>query len=158
MTEGAAAGRIAVGADEAGAPLKEHLAGYLRQRGYQVRDYGNGTGLDYPDVAAAVAEGVARGEHDRALLVCGTGLGMAITANKVPGIRAATAHDPYSAERARKSNDAQVLTMGARVIAPQAAEKVIDHWLASEFEGGPSAAKVDKVKQVDARYRSLTGS
>jgi ribose 5-phosphate isomerase B len=158
MTEGAAAGRIAVGADEAGAPLKEHLAGYLRQRGYQVRDYGNGDGLDYPDVAAEVAEAVARGEHDRALLVCGTGLGMAITANKVPGIRAATAHDPYSAERARKSNDAQVLTMGARVIAPQAAEKVLDHWLASEFEGGPSAAKVDKVKQVDARYRSLTGS
>jgi ribose 5-phosphate isomerase B len=158
MTEGAAAGRIAVGADEAGAPLKEHLAGYLRQRGYQVRDYGNGTGLDYPDVAAEVAEAVARGEHDRALLVCGTGLGMAITANKVPGIRAATAHDPYSAERARKSNDAQVLTMGARVIAPQAAEKVLDHWLASEFEGGPSAAKVDKVKQVDARYRGLTGS
>jgi ribose 5-phosphate isomerase B len=153
MTEGAAAGRIAVGADEAGAPLKEHLASYLRQRGYQVRDYGNGTGLDYPDVAAEVAEAVARGEHDRALLVCGTGLGMAITANKVPGIRAATAHDPYSAERARKSNDAQVLTMGARVIAPQAAEKVLDHWLASEFEGGPSAAKVDKVKQVDARYR-----
>ena len=71
--------------------------------------------------------------------MCGTGLGMAITANKVPGVRAATAHDPYSAERARKSNDAQVLTMGARVIAPQAAEKVLDHWLASEFEGGGSA-------------------
>jgi ribose 5-phosphate isomerase B len=158
LTERAPAGPIAVGADEAGAPLKEHLAGYLRQRGYQVRDYGNGDGLDYPDVAAEVAEAVARGEHDRALLVCGTGLGMAITANKVPGIRAATAHDPYSAERARKSNDAQVLTMGARVIAPQAAEKVVDHWLASEFEGGPSAAKVDKVKQVDARYRGLTGS
>jgi ribose 5-phosphate isomerase B len=147
-------GPIAVGADQAGAPLKEHLAAYLRQQGHQVRDYGNGDGLDYPDVAAEVAEAVARGEHDRALLVCGTGLGMAITANKVPGVRAATAHDPYSAERARKSNDAQVLTMGARVIAPQAAEKVLDHWLASEFEGGPSTAKVDKVRRVDARYRS----
>jgi ribose 5-phosphate isomerase B len=147
-------GLIAVGADQAGAPLKEHLAAYLRQQGHQVRDYGNGDGLDYPDVAAEVAEAVARGEHDRALLVCGTGLGMAITANKVPGVRAATAHDPYSAERARKSNDAQVLTMGARVIAPQAAEKVLDHWLASEFEGGPSTAKVDKVRRVDARYRS----
>ena len=77
------------------------------------------TALDYPDVAAEVAEAVARGEHDRALLVCGTGLGMAIAANKVPGVRAATAHDPYSAERARKSNNAQVLTMGARVIAPE---------------------------------------
>jgi ribose 5-phosphate isomerase B len=145
---------IAVGADDAGAPLKERLASYLRQRGYQVKDFGNGDGRDYPDVAAEVAEAVARGEHDRAVLVCGTGLGMAITANKVPGVRAATAHDPYSAERARKSNNAQVLTMGARVIAPEAAEKVLDHWLASEFEGGRSAAKVDKLDQVDARYRT----
>ena len=100
-------------------PLKEHLAAYLREHGYEVKDFGNGAGQDYPDVAAEVAEAVARGEHDRALLVCGTGLGMAITANKVPGVRAATAHDAYSAERARKSNDAQVLTMGARVIAPR---------------------------------------
>jgi ribose 5-phosphate isomerase B len=145
---------IAVGADSAGAPLKERLAAYLRKQGWEVTDFGNGAGLDYPDVAAEVAEAVARGEHDRALLVCGTGLGMAITANKVPGIRAVTAHDPYSAERARKSNDAQVLTMGARVIAPEAAEKVLDHWLAAEFEGGPSTAKVDKMKQVDERYRS----
>jgi ribose 5-phosphate isomerase B len=146
-------GAIAIAADEAGAPLKDHLARYLEASGYQVKDFGNGTEQDYPDVAAEVAEAVARGEHDRALLVCGTGLGMAITANKVPGVRAATAHDAYSAERARKSNDAQVLTMGARVIAPQAAEKVLDHWLASEFEGGRSTAKVEKMKQVDERHR-----
>jgi ribose 5-phosphate isomerase B len=147
-------GSIAVGADDAGAPLKERLADYLRRQGYQVEDFGNGEGVDYPDVAAAVAEAVARGRHDRALLVCGTGLGMAITANKVPGVRAVTAHDAYSAERARKSNDAQVLTMGARVIAPEAAEMVLEHWLASEFEGGRSAPKVDKMNQVDARYRT----
>jgi ribose 5-phosphate isomerase B len=118
-----------------------------------VKDFGNGSGQDYPDVAAEVAEAVARGEHDRALLVCGTGLGMAIAANKVHGVRAATAHDAYSAERARKSNDAQVITMGARVIAPEAAEKVLEHWLASEFEGGRSIPKVEKIKQLDARYR-----
>jgi ribose 5-phosphate isomerase B len=135
-------GSIAVGADDAGAPLKERLADYLQQRGFEVKDFGNGHGVDYPDVAAEVAQAVARGEHDRALLVCGTGLGMAIAANKIPGVRAATAHDPYSAERARKSNDAQVLTMGARVIAPEAAEKVLDHWLEAEFEGGRSAPKV----------------
>ena len=145
---------IAVGADDAGAPLKERLAAYLRQEGFQVQDYGNGAGRDYPDVAAEVAEAVARGEHDRALLVCGTGLGMAIAANKVPGVRAVTAHDPYSAERARKSNDAQVLAMGARVIAPEAAEKVLDHWLAAEFEGGRSTPKVDKLNALDTRYRS----
>jgi ribose 5-phosphate isomerase B len=144
---------IAIAADEAGAPLKDHLAKYLEANGYEVKDYGNGTEQDYPDVASEVAERVADGDHDRALLVCGTGLGMAITANKVPGVRAVTAHDAYSAERARKSNDAQVLTMGARVIAPQAAEKVLDHWLASEFEGGNSAPKVEKMKEVDARFR-----
>ena len=146
-------GPIAIGADDAGAPLKERLADYLRRRGFEVRDFGNGDGLDYPDVAAEVAQAVARGEHDRALLVCGTGLGMAIAANKVPGVRAATAHDPYSAERARKSNNAQVLTMGARVIAPEAAEKVLDHWLTAEFEPGPSSPKVAKLEALDERYR-----
>jgi ribose 5-phosphate isomerase B len=144
---------IAVGADDAGAPLKERLAAYLAERGYQIKDYGNGAGQDYPDVAAEVAEAVARGEHDRALLVCGTGLGMAIAANKIPGVRAATAHDPYSAERARKSNNAQVLTMGARVIAPEAAEVVLDHWLTAEFEEGRSTPKVAKLEALDARYR-----
>ncbi len=145
---------IAVAADDAGAPLKERLAFWLHQQGYEVKDFGNGTDQDYPVVAAQVAEAVARGEHDRALLICGTGLGMAITANKVPGVRAVTVHDAYSAERARKSNNAQVLTMGARVIAPEAAEMVLQHWLDSEFEGGRSAPKVDKMNQVDARYRS----
>jgi ribose 5-phosphate isomerase B len=144
---------IAVGADEAGAPLKEHLAQYLQEHGYDIKDYGNGTEQDYPDVAAHVAEAVSNGKHERALLVCGTGLGMAITANKIPGVRAVTAHDPYSAERARKSNDAQVLAMGARVIAPEAAEKVLDHWLESEFQGGGSTAKVEKMDKIDEQFR-----
>ncbi len=149
---------IGIGADDAGAPLKEHLAAYLREHGYEVIDYGNAEGddEDYPDVAEQVAEGVASGAHERALLVCGTGLGMAMTANKVPGVRAATAHDPYSAERARKSNDAQVLTMGGRVIAPQVAEVVLQHWLDSEFAGGGSAPKVDKMKAVEARQRGAS--
>jgi ribose 5-phosphate isomerase B len=145
---------IAIGADEAGAPLKEHLAQYLTENGYEIKDYGNGSEQDYPDVASEVAEAVSAGEHERALLVCGTGLGMAITANKIPGVRAVTAHDPYSAERARKSNDAQVLAMGSRVIAPEAAEKVLDHWLASEFQGGSSAEKVEKMKEVDDQFRA----
>ncbi len=145
---------IAVGADEAGAPLKDHLASYLEEHGYEIQDYGNGTDQDYPDVAANVAEAVSNGKHDRALLVCGTGLGMAITANKIPGVRAVTAHDPYSAERARKSNDAQVIAMGARVIAPEAAEKVLDHWLASEFQGGGSTEKVKKMNEIDDQFRA----
>lgn len=145
---------IAVGADSAGADLKDHLADYMREKGYEVKDYGNGSQQDYPDVADAVASAVSEGEHDRALLVCGTGLGMAITANKVPGVRAATAHDPFSAERLRKSNDAQVIAMGQRVIAPETAELVLDHWLAAEFEGGGSQPKVDKMKEIDERYRA----
>ena len=144
---------IAVGADEAGAPLKRRLVAHLNELGYAVTDFGDGDGVDYPDVALAVARAVADGRHDRALLICGTGLGMAITANKVPGVRAASAHDPYSAERARKSNNAQVLTMGSRVIAPEAAEKVLEHWLNAEFEDGPSTPKVAKVNAIDERYR-----
>ena len=143
---------IAVGADEAGAPLKHHLTTYLEKVGWTIVDFGDGEGRDYPDVAAVVAEAVAAGHHDRALLICGTGLGMAIAANKVPGVRAATAHDPYSAERARKSNNAQILTMGARVIAPQTAELVLEHWLNAEFEAGRSATKVDKIIAIDDRY------
>jgi len=151
--------KIAIGADDAALELKETLAERLKERGYEVEDYSPKSkeeakekGTDYPDVAVEVAEAVARGEYERAVLVCGTGLGMSITANKVPGVRAAQCHDVYSAERARKSNNAQVLTMGQRVIGPEAAKKVLDAWLDSEFAGGASAAKVAKMEEVDRRY------
>jgi ribose 5-phosphate isomerase B len=85
--------------------------------------------------------------------MCGTGIGMAITANKVPGVRAATCHDTYSAERARKSNDAQILTMGARVIGPELAKTIVDAWLKSEFEGGGSTRKVERMAEYDEKFR-----
>ena len=102
--------------------LKERLVAMLRESGVEVADYGAAAGeeTDYPDVRSTVAEAVARGEHDRAILICGTGIGMAIAANKVPGVYAAQVHDAYSAERARKSNNAQVMTLGARVVGPGA--------------------------------------
>lgn len=103
-------------------------------------------------MAVAVAEAVARGEHERAVLCCGTGIGVNITANKVPGVRAAQCHDVFSTERARKSNNAQVITMGQRVIGPELAKSVLDAWLASEFAGGSSAKKVEKMEKVDRRY------
>ena len=103
-------------------------------------------------MAVDVAEAVARGEHERAILCCGTGIGMSITANKVPGVRAAQCHDTFSAERASKSNDAQVLTMGQRVIGPELAKMIVDAWLESEFSGGSSARKVKKMEEVDRRY------
>lgn len=138
---------LAIGCDEAGFDLKELLKARLQERGHEVMDYGVRAGETalYPDVAFAVAEGVARGDHDRAVLICGTGIGMCISANKVKGVRAAQAHDTYSAERARKSNDAQVLCLGARVLGPELAKSILDTWLDSEFEGGRSAPKVDRI-------------
>src|SRR4029453_12579748 len=118
---------IAVGADDAGAPLKERLAAYLRDHGYEIKDFGNGDGQDYPDVAAEVAEAVARGDHDRALLVCRTGPGMAIAAKKAPGAPPPPPPAPSAADRPRNHNSPQALPGGPRVIAPEAAEKVLDH-------------------------------
>src|SRR5215217_7835453 len=147
---------IVIGADDAAFELKEILAQHMRDKGYEVKDYGvhSKDPVDYPDVAVEVAESVARGEHERAILCCGTGVGMSITANKVPGVRAAQCHDVYSAERARKSNNAQVLTMGGRVIGPENAKTVLDAWLASEFEGVSSAPKVEKMEEIDRRYHA----
>ena len=144
---------IAVGADNLGFPLKQALADYLRGLHHEVVDFGcdSADPVDYPDVAIQVADAVAAGRFDRAILVCGTGIGMAITANKVPGVRAASVTDPYSAERARKSNDAQVLCLGSRVVGIELAKVLVDHWLASEFGGGDSARKVAKIEALDRR-------
>jgi ribose 5-phosphate isomerase B len=150
--------KIGIGADDAAFELKETLVEHLENKGYEVEDYGvhSKEPVDYPDVAVEVAEAVASGEHDRAILICGTGIGMSITANKVPGVRAAQCHDVFSAERARKSNNAQVLTMGQRVIGPELAKTVVDAWLESEFGGGSSARKVEKMEEVDRRYHRVT--
>lgn len=144
--------RIAVGNDEAAIGLRNVLAEHLRERGFAVDLYGPSTEsdpVDYPDVAVDVARRVADGGYDRALLLCGTGIGMAIAANKVPGVRAAQAADTYSAQRARKSNDAQVLTLGARTVGPELARSIVDAWLGSEYEGGRSAPKVAKLRALD---------
>lgn len=143
---------IAVGNDEAAVGLREVLAAHLEARGFDVDRYGPSTAddpVDYPDVAVDVARRIADGTYDRALLLCGTGIGMAIAANKVPGVRAAQAADTYSAQRARKSNDAQVLTLGARTVGPELARSIVDAWLGSEFEGGRSASKVAKLRAID---------
>jgi ribose 5-phosphate isomerase B len=146
--------RVAIGADEAAYDLKEILKAHLAARGVEVVDYGafDKSPVLYPDIAVKVAEAIVEGKHDRGILMCGTGIGMAITANKVPGIRAATCHDTYSAERARKSNDAQVLTMGARVIGPELAKTIVDAWLASEFEGGGSTKKVERIVEYEKKF------
>ncbi|HHY45783.1 MAG TPA: ribose 5-phosphate isomerase B [Firmicutes bacterium] len=145
---------IAIGSDEAGFELKKVIIDYLQELGYQVEDYGcySVDPVDYPDIGVKVAEAVAAGKHERGILICGTGIGMAITANKVAGIRAAQCHDVYSAERARKSNNAQIMTMGARVIGPELAKTIVKAWMASEFAGGRSARKVAKIMDVESKY------
>jgi ribose 5-phosphate isomerase B len=152
---------IAIGCDDAGYALKEILKPFIETEGWDVADFGchSEAPVDYPDVGFAVSSAVARAEYSRAVLICGTGIGMAITANKVPGVRAAQAHDTFSAERARKSNNAQVLTIGSRVIGPELAKFIVRAWLESEFEGGHSARKVEKMIQIEnANFEHLLPS
>jgi ribose 5-phosphate isomerase B len=146
---------IAVGSDDAGFHLKEELKKYLEAEGHAVTDYGceSADPVDYPDIALVVAKAVARGDHDRAILVCGTGIGMAITANKVPGVYATVAHDAYSAAKARTSNNTQVLALGARVVAPELATTLVGIWLRSEFGGGASARKVGKIERAEQELK-----
>jgi ribose 5-phosphate isomerase B len=145
--------KIAIGSDEAGYELKELVRRYLGDLNHEVEDFGafDDRPVLYPDIAFAVAEQVAAGRFQRAILICGTGIGMSICANKVPGVRAAQAHDTYSAERARKSNDAQVLALGARVVGPELAKSIVKAWLESEFEPARSGPKVERIKAYDER-------
>lgn len=147
--------KIIVGSDHIGRGLKDILSSHLKELGYEVVDIGvnQDTPVDYPDIAKALGERVGQGEFERGLLVCGTGIGMAIVANKIPNVRAACCHDPYSAERARKSNDAQIITLGSQVIGSEAAKSLLDIWLKSEYSGGRSAPKVEKIKALDIHYR-----
>ena len=147
--------RIVVGSDFAGFELKELLKQYLQKdpRVSEVIEMGVNSlddKSDYPNIGFALGEKITSGNADRGLLVCGTGIGMAISANKVPGIRATTVHDPYSLERAVLSNNCQVITMGARVIAPELALSLIKPWLDYVFdEQGPSASKVKQIIDLE---------
>ena len=145
--------RVAVGADLNGLELKEVVKEHLVAGGHDVVDFGvsSDQDVDYPDVAEPVARAVASGEVERAVLCCGTGLGMAIVANKVRGVRAAPVTDPYSAERAIRSNDARVLCLGGLVVGKNVAPLLVDHWMSGEFVGGNSGRKVTKIDDLDRR-------
>ena len=151
--------KIIIGADHFGLPLKQKIIEYLTLLDYEVEDMGvQGDGpVDYPDIGTAVAERVAEKQYDRGILICGTGAGMAIVANKVPGIRAVCVQDLYTAERARASNNAQIITFGSQIIGIEVAKKLLDIWLKSEFQGGRSAPKVKKIDDLDQKYRLQRG-
>ncbi len=145
--------KLSLGCDEAAYELKMIIKKHLQQAGHEITDMGchDGAAVLYPNIAFAVAEDVIKGNAERAILLCGTGIGMAISANKVPGIRAAQCHDTYSAERASRSNDAQIITIGARVVGPELAKAIVDKFLASTFDGGKSQPKVDLISEYEAR-------
>jgi len=146
--------KIALGADSVGKSLLDVIAAHLAKRPELTVTDLSEAGF-YADVAAKVGQALIAGEYERGILFCGTGIGMSISANKTPGVRAALTHDAYSAERAAKSNNAQIITMGARVIGPELAKYVVDVWLASAFDpAGPSAANVEAVNRLDARKRA----
>jgi ribose 5-phosphate isomerase B len=143
--------RIALGCDHAGFPLKEDLKGFLQGEGHDVVDFGTDSTapVDYPAFCAAAARAVAAGEADRGIVMGGSGQGEQIVANKVHGVRAALCHDLFLAELSRRHNDANVLGMGARVIAPTYAREIVRVWLATPFEGGRHVARLEQIGRIE---------
>ena len=147
--------KIALGADHAGFDLKNKVKQHLLDRGIQVQDEGTNSGdsVDYPDFARKVGENVVQRHADLGILVCGTGIGMAMAANKVPGIRAANVSTEFEAQMAREHNDANVLTLGARVLDAAGALKLVDKWLETQFAGGRHQQRVDKIMNIEKQGR-----
>lgn len=143
--------KIAIASDHGGIRIKEEITSLLQDLGYSFEDFGCHTceSVDYPDYAYIVADKVANGEFERGILVCGTGIGMSIAANKVKGIRCALVHDTFSAKATREHNDSNVLAMGERVIGPGLARDIAKIWLQTEFEGGRHERRIQKIKEVE---------
>lgn len=147
--------KLVIGCDEAAYSLKNKIKEYLMDSGHVVTDVGvyNEDPSLYPDTADKLCKEITEKNAERGILLCGTGIGMAITANKVPGIRAAVGHDLFSVERLVKSNDCQVLCMGARIIAFTYAKRLLDEWLNCQFSGGGSAEKVKRIMEIERQYK-----
>ena len=148
--------RIAIGCDHRGLNLKREIIDLLSQMGHSYEDFGcYDTGsVDYPDIGGRVAEAVAEGRFDHGILICSTGIGMSMVANKVPGVRAALCHDTFSARRSREHNDANVLCLGERVIGEGLAKEIVQAYLSAEFEGGRHAQRLEKVQEWERRSLS----
>ena len=145
--------RIAVGSDHRGFEVKARILELLRTFDHEPIDAGPGVceAVDYPDVAAVVASAVSRGEVDRGILICGTGIGMAIAANKFPGVRAAPCHDDLTAEMSRRHNDLNVLCLSADLLGERLINRMIELWLTTPFEGGRHARRIEKIAQQERR-------
>ena len=146
--------KVVIDCDDAAVELKKIIVRHLETKGVEVCDLdylGQKKGAFYPEIGYNLACRIKDGSFERGILICGTGLGMAMIANKVEGVYAGVCHDVFSAERLRKSNNAQVLTMGARVIGPELAKTIVDAWLVSEFQGGGSQPKVDQMHELERK-------
>lgn len=146
--------KIGIGSDHGGYNLKREIIDFLKKREYEVIDFGTyGTdSVDYPDFGLKVAEAVKGGECDRGIVVCGTGVGISISANKVPGIRAAVCTNSYMARMSREHNDANILALGERVVGLDLALDIVDTWLKAEFQGGRHLARVGKIGEIEEKY------
>lgn len=146
--------KIAIGSDHRGYPAKEKIKGLLTELGYEVLDFGTDSpkSFDYPDVALPVAEAVSEAKVDRAILLCGTGLGVSISANKVAGVRAALCHDELTAQMSRQHNDANVLCLAADLIGEALLRRIVEVWLETAFEGGRHSRRVQKIMEIEKKY------
>ncbi len=143
--------KIAIGSDHGGFSLKEVIKKYLIEKGYEVKDFGcfSEESVDYPDYAKRVAQAVAKGEYSVGVLMCGTGIGISIAANKVKGIRAALCHDGLTARLAKQHNNANIICIGGRTTGVETAKDIVDNWLNSEFEGGRHLRRINKIKDME---------
>ncbi|MEG6569991.1 ribose 5-phosphate isomerase B [Thermoanaerobacterium thermosaccharolyticum] len=145
---------IAIGSDHGGYELKKAIKKHLDEKGIEYKDFGTFSeeSVDYPDFALKVAEAVASGQFEKGILLCGTGVGISIAANKVPGIRAANVSDAFSARYSKEHNNANVLCMGGRVVGPGLAAILVDEWLNAEFQGGRHQKRLDKITEIEKKY------
>jgi ribose 5-phosphate isomerase B len=146
--------KVIIGSDHGGFQMKSEIVKHLDQMGIAHKDIGCHTAesVDYPDIGQAVAEEVVAGNFDRGIIICGTGVGISISANKVPGIRAALCGDCFSAKASRQHNNANVLALGERVLGIELAKMIVDIWLTTEFEGGRHERRVNKISEIEKKY------
>lgn len=146
--------KIAVGSDHRGFEVRSKVVELLRRLGHEVEDYGCFTAepCDYPDIAAQVASRVSQGEVERGILICGTGLGMCIAANKFPGVRAAPCHDDFTAEMSRRHNDVNVLCLSADLLGERLIDRMVEIWLNTPFDGGRHARRIQKILEVEKEH------
>ncbi len=149
--------KVAIGSDHGGYGLKELIKKHLQEKGIDVKDFGTKSteSVDYPDFAGAVGEAVASGDFERGILVCGTGIGISIAANKIPGVYCAVVGDCFSAEASRRHNNTNIIALGERVLGPGLALKIVDIWLETEFDGGRHQNRIDKIAEAEKKYFKL---